>query len=395
MSKVPAAVFVAFLIVMTACAEPQNSGLAKPNLASLERATPAEVIAFFTSASYKSLHRTDAEFINDLYSGVLGRAPDDNGYNGWIATLKRDATDPNAREKAIESFLDCPEYRGKHPGVVFERKDTTRLPANALFDKTGVFVNDASALPADRYIPLFKRAKIVWLSLQIDNGGNVREDNVAAVKRGWARAWRDAGFKVGFWGAPRGVIRHNDPSVIAESTVHVQEDAKLAVKLIVENQGEFYFADCEDGYQGYNQTDPAPVLNKVYVDAFEAAAKAAGIGKMPRTLSSMGRVALDMKPWIDAVWYAMPHDYCNSYSVYQPRNCVDFYVNDCGWPIGRLHPTIATFTSEGEKRTVTLEQYDVDLKARRTKGFSFYLPESYLGLNNDKAYDQLAKMGAE
>ena len=40
------------------------------------------------------------------------------------------------------------------------------------------------------------------------------------------------------------------------------------------------------------QGDPA--LNRVYVEAFDAAADP----KLPRALSSMGRVALDMKPWI-------------------------------------------------------------------------------------------------
>jgi hypothetical protein len=39
-------------------------------------------------------------------------------------------------------------------------KDLSRNPGNILFDTTGVLVNDATALPADRYAPLFKKAKI-------------------------------------------------------------------------------------------------------------------------------------------------------------------------------------------------------------------------------------------
>ena len=34
------------------------------------------------------------------------------------------------------------------------KQDLTRLPANVLFDKTGVFVYAAAAFPADRYLPL-------------------------------------------------------------------------------------------------------------------------------------------------------------------------------------------------------------------------------------------------
>jgi hypothetical protein len=103
-------------------------------------------------------------------------------------------------------------------------------------------------------------------------------------------------------------------------------------------------------------------------------------------------VALDMKPWIDEGWDAMPQAYWNSYAVYQPSRCVDFYTQT-GWPLGRIHPTIATYTGEGEKRTVSLQDYERDLKCRTTVGFSYYLPESYLGMN-DSAYEQLARMSA-
>jgi hypothetical protein len=167
------------------------------------------------------------------------------------------------------------------------------------------------------------------------------------------------------------------------------------VKLTAQYYGDFYIADCEDSYQGYNPKDPAPALNRVYVEAFEAAAKAAGLGKLPRALSSEGRIALDMKPWLEAGWDALPQAYWCAYAVYQPSKCVDFYVKEAGWPLRRIHPTIGTFTSEGEKRAVSLEQYEANLKTRATRGFSFYLPESYLGLKNVSAYDQLAKMGAE
>jgi hypothetical protein len=275
------------------------------------------------------------------------------------------------------------------------KRDPARIPGNVLFDKTGVLVNAASAFPANRYAALMKRARVGWLALQIDNGGKVRTDNAESLEHGWATAWRAVGFKVGFWGAPRGVTKHNSDAAIAESTSHVQADAALAVKLTVRYHGDFYITDCEDSYQGYNPQDPAPTLNRVYVDAFEAAAKAAGLGRMPRALSSEGRVALDMRPWLNAGWDALPQAYWNAYAVYQPSKCVDFYVKEAGWPIERIHPTIATFTSEGEKRTVSLQEYAADLKTRPTQGFSYYLPESYLGLKDESAYDQLARMAAD
>jgi hypothetical protein len=173
----------------------------------------------------------------------------------------------------------------------------------------------------------------------------------------------------------------------------VQADATLGAKLTAKWHGEFYIADCEDGFQSYNPKDPTPALNKVYVDAFTKAAVAAGIANIPRALSSEGRIALDMQPWIQGGWDAMPQAYWNSYAVYQPSLCVDFYTKDGGWPITRVHPTIATFTGEGENRKVTLEQYAADLNTRNTTGFSFYLPESYLK-SDEAAYRQLAIMSS-
>jgi hypothetical protein len=173
----------------------------------------------------------------------------------------------------------------------------------------------------------------------------------------------------------------------------VKADAELAVSLCRKFNADLYLPDIEDHFQSYNPSDPTPALNRVYVDAFMKALTKAGLSDMPRALSSEGRIALDMKPWIDAGFDAMPQAYWNSYAVYQPSLCVDFYVQT-GWPIGRIHPTIGTFTGEGENRKVTLEDYEKDLNARPTSGFSYYLPESYLKDNN-AAYRQLAKMGAK
>ncbi|MDB6026185.1 MAG: hypothetical protein JWM68_2408 [Verrucomicrobiales bacterium] len=401
MIKLPCALLFSALITLRMSgqvAQPEVKNITSvTNPTALAKASPAQIKAFFTSADYKKKHRSDAEFLNDLFRGILHREPDTDGFQNWIASLHRGAKDPKAREKAVDAFLKSPEFLSQQPGakpvVVAKKKQGPRNPANVLFDQTGVFVSTATAFPADRYASLLKKARVAWVSLQIDNTGAIRDDNVASINAGWMKTWRDAGFKVGFWGCPRGMSQHNSNAAIAESTLQVQTDAVLGVKLTAQYHGDFYIADCEDGYQGYNPTDPTPMLNRVYVDAFQKAALAAGIEKLPRALSSMGRVALDMQPWIDAGWDTMPQAYWNSYAVYQPSKCVDFYVKEAGWPIERVHPTISTFTSEGEKRVVSLEEYGADLKTRETSGFSFYLPESYL-LFNESLYEQLARMGA-
>lgn len=297
------------------------------------------------------------------------------------------ATLISATQLNADTTAPSPKIKKQKPA------DATRNPANVIFDKTGVLVGWADALPIDHYGERLKHAGVKWIALQIDNGGNKRDDNIAAMEHGWADAWRKAGFKVGFWGCPRGVGKHGEQSAVDTAIPNVQADAALGANLTAKLHGEFYIADCEDGYQSYGPKDPTPALNKVYVDAFTKAAAAAGISKLPRALSSEGRIALDMQPWIQAGWDAMPQAYWNAYAVYQPSKCVDFYVQETGWPIDRIHPTIATFTSEGEHRNVSLEQYAADLSTRNTTGFSFYLPESYLK-SDDHLYEQLAAMSS-
>ncbi len=270
--------------------------------------------------------------------------------------------------------------------------DTTRNPGNVIFDETGVLVAYADAMPVDHFAARLKKAGVKWIALQIDNTGNKRDDNIAAIEHGWAEQWRKAGFKVGFWGCPRGVGDHYKQPAVDTAIPMVQTDAVLGANLTAKYKGEFYIADCEAGYQWYGPKDPTPALNRVYVQAFAKAAAAAGIAKIPRALSSCGRIALDMKPWIENGWDAMPQAYWNSYAVYQPSLCIDYYVKEGGWPIGRVHPTIATYTGEGENRTVTLDQYAADLKTRNTTGFSYYLPESYMK-SDDFAY-KLAAIGS-
>jgi hypothetical protein len=373
------------------------SSTSKPSLDALAGASPDQIKAFFASSDYTKLHRSDAEFIDDIYRGILHRAPDEKGREAWLSALKNNPNRAAARAHAVEQFLKSPEYSGAHAKAAAvdhrNQPDTTRNPANIVFNKTGVFVNDAHAFPADLYMAKLKLARVEWISLQIDNGGNIRTDNTAALDKGWANAWRAAGFKVGFWGCPRGVAKHNDQSAVDEAIPKTQADAKLAVELCAKYKADHYLADLEDPFQGYNATDPAPALNKVYVDAFMSAAKKAGLEKMPRALSSCGRIALDMKPWIEAGWDAMPQAYWNSYAVYQPSLCFDFYTQT-GWPPERIHPTIATYTGEGENHPRTLPEYAKDLATRPITGISYYLPESYLRLD-DTLYKQLAEMAGK
>lgn len=247
--------------------------------------------------------------------------------------------------------------------------DPTRNPGNAVFDGPGMFIANASAYPPSLYAARLKAMGVSWVSLQIHNPGPVGS-NIAELEKGWAEEFRKAGIKVGFWGVSYG---------------NAAEDARTAAQLTAKYKGDFYIADCEGSFQA-GEGDIS--RNRSFVDAFQAEAARLGIGGVPRALSSMGRVALDMKPWIDNGWDAMPQTYWNDWQVYQPSANVKFW-EEAGWPKGRIHPTIATYGATGDQtREITLQDYFQDLQKAGTTGFSYYLPESYL---DDEGYRQLGE----
>jgi len=248
----------------------------------------------------------------------------------------------------------------KRAGAV-TKVDATRNPGNTVFDGPGMFVASAGAIDPAALAAKCRAAGVTWVSLQIANPGAVGE-NVAALQSGWADRLREQGIKVGFWGVSYGE--------------NAATDARTHAQLTAQYEGDFFIANCEGAFQD-GQGDVS--RNRAYAEAFQAEAARQGIGGVPRALSSMGRVALDMKPWIDGGWDAMPQAYWNSYEHYQPSLCTKFY-EDWGWPKGRIHPTIATYdsSSEGNARPKSIAEYAADLKAAGTTGFSYYLPESYL-----------------
>jgi hypothetical protein len=125
-----------------------TSAPAAPAVKSLAKATPAQIKAFFKSAAYTAQHRSDVEFINDAYQGILRRVPDPKGLADWKAALKNSPSNSEAREHLIETFLGSDEYREQHPesgAARVGKKNITRNPPNVIFNQTGVFLNDASA----------------------------------------------------------------------------------------------------------------------------------------------------------------------------------------------------------------------------------------------------------
>jgi hypothetical protein len=82
---------------------------------------------FIDSAEFKALYGlevTDEDFLTKVYTNVLGRTPDDSGYNWWLNEIK---TNPDkTRAKVLADFSESPENKTglvgvTNGGVVYER----------------------------------------------------------------------------------------------------------------------------------------------------------------------------------------------------------------------------------------------------------------------------------
>lgn len=350
--------------------------------------TPKQIRAYFSSAAYKDARRSNSEFLLDLYRVALRRDPDPNGFSDWLKAIAKRKR-PLSRTKAVEGFLASAEYAklrglpgpgsglpgpgtGTGPRVeppVTPPVDKARNPGNGVFDGRGAFVEVAARCRPSGCGAVngegLRAAGLTWIALQIHNADEVPSNTVTLP--GWADEWRKLGFRVGFWGVSYGEGKAAD-------------DARTAARLTAKYGGDFYIADVEGAFQ-LGEGDIGQ--NRAFVEAFQAEATARGIGGVPRALSSMGRVALDMRPWLENGWDTLPQAYWNDYQVYQPSLCVAFYNKESepSWPLARIHPTIGTYPrSRGgdQTRTITLKDYVADLKAAKTTGWSFYLPENYL-----------------
>lgn len=351
----------------------------KPRLAGAEEAR-----GYFKSKEYKRLDRSDEGFLFDVYQLILGRSPDEKGFKDWLKAL-RTGKPPLSRIEVVARFLRSDEYTKAHPGAKPPKPtdtpdppggDKKRIPGNAVFDGLGLFVEDGARCTVKSCgagdAEKFKAAGVRWIALQIHNNAEVPKN--AALMPGWLEEWRQAGFKAGFWGVSYGKGA-------------AAGDARTAARLTARYRADFYIANCEHAFQWTPDGSTDPGENKAFVDAFQAEASALGIGAVPRALSSMGRVALDMKPWLDDGWDTLPQAYWNDHQVYQPSLCCRYW-RESGWPAARIHPTIATYGATGDQtRKITLPEYAADLKACGTRGVSYYLPENYLDA------EQLGQLG--
>ena len=65
------------------------------------------IAQFFNSQEYRNKRKSNAEYVKDLYRGVLGRKPDSGGMRQWLNQLSHGSS----RQDVLNVFLRSKEYR--------------------------------------------------------------------------------------------------------------------------------------------------------------------------------------------------------------------------------------------------------------------------------------------
>jgi hypothetical protein len=70
---------------------------------------------FFSSSEYANLHRTNAQFMSDIYNAIMRRGADLDGIKFWIGQLDSGAT---TREQVRRAFVASPEFSARVNAVI-------------------------------------------------------------------------------------------------------------------------------------------------------------------------------------------------------------------------------------------------------------------------------------
>lgn len=81
-------------------------------------AAKALTAALFQSVEYANRSRSDEDFVADLYTTFLLRAPDTSGYAFWLGVLRTDNNNGlDGRAHLIQAFVESPEFRNLIVGL--------------------------------------------------------------------------------------------------------------------------------------------------------------------------------------------------------------------------------------------------------------------------------------
>lgn len=65
------------------------------------------ITSFFNSAEYQGFGRSNRDYVSDLYHGILGREPDNEGYDYWVGALDGG----KSRDQVLWGFIGSQEYK--------------------------------------------------------------------------------------------------------------------------------------------------------------------------------------------------------------------------------------------------------------------------------------------
>ncbi|MBQ9895632.1 MAG: DUF4214 domain-containing protein [Ruminococcus sp.] len=83
---------------------------------------------FIFSKEYKSKNTSNADFVKMLYRTILGREPDQSGYNSWLNKLNNGTS----RESVTNGFIFSNEFRAQCTKIGIQLGDKIQIPEETL-----------------------------------------------------------------------------------------------------------------------------------------------------------------------------------------------------------------------------------------------------------------------
>ena len=203
-----------------------NCLLRKPDVAGLENwcaalgnGTTGTSVAngFINSAEYKAYHSTNLEFVNMLYTTILGRSADPSGGQGWANKLNTSDT----RESVFNGFIGSDEFKAQcaKAGIVVGTPIATQ-DAGDNWQTNVQALRLVNAQRTSRGLSALTLRQDLWESVAVVRVNELVQRWSLNRPNGkfWTTAFDDAGF-AGYWCGETALRGYNSLAEAAASSV--------------------------------------------------------------------------------------------------------------------------------------------------------------------------------
>lgn len=278
----------------------------------------------------------------------------------WVDELVNSATftTPGRKAAARSQLKAMVALLNEHAA----QPDPPPVPAPSIFAQPGWMAVRYDKLPSPAELAA---ARVKWvtaiLSHGVDGNGGHSLDTDDRENQGWlatgsARAYRDAGVKVGGWAWQQGF--------------NAGTEAQIAKTYIESWALDLWIANGEEVWKGNDQPGK-----------FAAAFASVTPAGLPVAWSVLGAAhgqnvyPFDYQAFTSRGWHILPQAYPQQSADYKLSLCIDHAVR-AGIPLNLVHPTIANYGLQSPQAYwPTMEGWAIELreaKARGVTGFSVW-----------------------